>query len=138
MKGTVWLSGLLGVGAVLETLAGLGLLVCPSLLVSLLLGSPLPETGLVVARIAGGGLLALGIACGYARATPTARVSLGVAGALLTYNIVACVTLALAQSVSTNRSLLLGASALHGMLAIGLLAALVVWNRHHAATQLFS
>jgi hypothetical protein len=134
MKETVWLSGLLGVGAILETLAGLGLLVAPSLVVSLLLGAPLPETGLVLGRLAGGGLLALGIACGYARATPIARVSLGVAAALLTYNIVACVTLALAQPVSTNRALLLGASALHGMLAVGLLAALVVWNRSKAVT----
>ena len=97
MKATAWLSGLLGLGAVLETLAGLSLLIAPSLLVSLLLGSPLPVTGLVIARIAGGGLLALGIACGYARATPIARVSLGVAAGLFTYNIVACATLVLAQ-----------------------------------------
>lgn len=134
MKAAVWLSALLGTGAVLETLAGLGLLVTPSLLVSLLLGLPLLETGLVLARLAGGGLLALGIACGYARATPIARASLGVAAALLIYNIVACVTLALAQPVSTHRTLLLGASALHGVLAAGLLAALAVWYRQKSAT----
>jgi hypothetical protein len=134
MKETVWLSGLLAVGAALETLAGLGLLVSPSLLASLLFGAPLAEAGLVVARLAGGGLLALGMACGYARATPTARVSLGVAVALLAYNIVACVTLVLAQPISTNPALLLGASALHGLMAVGLLAALFVWNRHRAGT----
>jgi hypothetical protein len=134
MKAAAWLVTLLSIGAVLETLAGLGLLITPSLLVSLLLGSPLPVTGLVLARLAGGGLLALGIACGYARATPIARVSLGVAAALLTYNIVACVTLALAQPVSTHPTLLLGASALHGLLAVGLLAALVVWNRQKSAS----
>ncbi len=126
MKAAAWLSALLGIGAVLETLAGLGLLVTPSLLVTLLLGPPLTETGLVLARLGGGGLLALGIACGYARATPIAPSSLGVAAGLLIYNIVACVTLALAQSVSTHRTLLLGASVLHGVLALGLLAALAV------------
>jgi hypothetical protein len=134
MKAAAWLSGLLSIGAVLETLAGLGLLITPSLLVSLLLGAPLPATGLVLARLGGGGLLALGIACGCARATPIARVSLGVVAALLTYNIVACVTLALAQPVSTHRTLLLGAAALHGLLAVGLLAALVAWNRQKPAS----
>jgi hypothetical protein len=129
MKETVWLLRLLGIGAVLETLAGLGLVVSPSPLVLLLLGAPLSDTGIVVARLAGGGLLALGIACWYARATPITRAGIGVAVAFLAYNIVACVTLALAQPVSTNRALLMGAAALHGLLAIGLSAALVVGNR---------
>ena len=133
MTEAVWLLRLLGLGAVLETLVGLGLVVSPSPLVSLLLGEPLSDTGLVVARLAGGGLLALGIACWYARATPIARAGIGVAVAFLAYNIVACVTLALAQPVSTNRVLLLGASALHGLLAIGLSAALVVGNRRRVA-----
>ena len=134
MKAAAWLKTLLSIGSVLEILAGLGLLITPSLLASLLLGSSLPVTGLVLARLGGGGLLALGVACGYARATPIARVSLGVAAALLIYNIIACVTLALAQPVSTHPTLLLGASALHGLLAVGLLAALVVWNRHRSAS----
>jgi hypothetical protein len=129
MKAAAWLVTLLSIGAALEILAGLGLLIAPSLLVWLLLGLPLPVTGLVLARLAGGGLLALGIACGCARATPIARLSIGVAAALLTYNIVACVALALAKPISTHPTLLLGASALHGLLAVGLLVTLVVWSR---------
>jgi hypothetical protein len=134
MKAAAWFVTLLSIGAVLEIMAGLGLLITPSLLVSLLLGSPLAVTGLVLSRLAGGGLLALGIACGYARATPMSRVSLGVAAGLLTYNIVACVTLVLAQPVSTHPILLLGASALHGLLAVCLLAALVGWNRQKSTS----
>ena len=122
MNKTKWLSRLLVIGAVLEIPVGLGLLAMPSPLASLLLGAPLSGAGLVVARLAGGGLLALGIACWFARSTPTDRASLGVASALLTYNIVACVTLALAGS----RALTLGMAVLHGLLAAGLLGALVM------------
>jgi hypothetical protein len=103
--------------------------VAPSPLVSLLLGAPLTGTGLVAARLAGGGLLALGIACWFARSTPTARSSVGVAVAFLIYNLVACVTLALATPVPVGRFLPLAASALHALLALGLLVALVARNR---------
>ena len=118
-----WFSLLLATGAVLEIPVGLGLLVIPSALASLLLGAPLEGPGLVIARLAGGGLLGLGVACWFARSTPTVRASLGVAGALLVYNIVACVTLALVQPGSAGRALSLGAAVLHGLLAAGLLAA---------------
>lgn len=134
MNENSWLSRLLGIGAVLEIPVGLGLLAIPSPLVSLLLGAPLSGTALVVARLAGGGLLALGIACWFARSTPTTRAGLGVAGALLTYNIVACVTLALAPPGPGSRTLSLGAAVLHGLLAAGLLGALVVRDRQRSAT----
>jgi hypothetical protein len=89
------------------------------------LGEPLSGAGLVVARLAGGGLLALGIACWFARSTPAVPASLGVAGALLTYNVVACITLALALPPEPGSyALTLGATILHGLLAVGLLAAL--------------
>jgi hypothetical protein len=106
----------------------------PSPLVALLLGAPLSGAGLVVARLAGGGLFALGIACWFARSTPTLRASLGVAGALLSYNIIACVTLVLAPPSPDSRALSLGAAVLHGLLAAGLLAALVVRDRQPGAT----
>jgi hypothetical protein len=134
MNGTKWLSRLLGIGAVLEIPVGLGLLAMPSPLVALLLGAPLSGAGLVVARLAGGGLFALGIACWFARSTPTLRASLGVAGALLSYNIIACVTLVLAPPGPASRALSLGAAVLHGLLAAGLLAALVVRDRQPGAT----
>jgi hypothetical protein len=125
MNEAKWLSRLLGIGAVLEIPVGLGLLVVPSPLASLLLGAPLSDSGLIVARLAGGGLLALGIACWFARSASTSRAGLGVAIGLLVYNIVACVTLVLAQPGTGSRALLLGVAALHGLLAAGLLGALV-------------
>jgi hypothetical protein len=130
MNKAQWLSRLLVVGAVLEIPVGLALLAAPSSLSSLLLGAPLTGAGLVVARLAGGGLLALGLACWFARLTPTAPAGLGVAGSLLTYNIVACLTLALALPALGSRALALGAAVAHGLLAIGLCIALVARRRH--------
>src|SRR5512137_2645374 len=67
MNKSVWLARLLGLGGVLETLAGLGLLVDPAGGAAALLGSPLEGPGMTIGRIGGGGLLALGIACWLAR-----------------------------------------------------------------------
>ncbi len=124
MKDSTWLSRLLGFGAAMETLAGLALLAFPSAVVLLLLGESLSSSGVVIARIAGGGLLGLGIACWFAREAPASRAGIGVAVGFLAYNVVASVTLALAQSASGNRLLLIGAAALHGVLALALVVAL--------------
>lgn len=132
-KEQIWLLRLLAIGAVLETLAGLGLLAFPSPLVSLLLGERLSDAGLAVARIAGGGLLALGIACWYARSTPLTCAGIGVAVGFLAYNVAASITLATAPPGSTTGTLLLGAAALHALLAIAVLAALIARGRHRTA-----
>jgi hypothetical protein len=124
------LSYLLGIGTALEVPVGLGLLAIPSPLALLLLGAPLSGAGLVVARLAGGGLLALGVACWFARSTPITRAGLGVAGAFLIYNIVACVTLAIGTPGSGSGALALGAAVLHGLLAAALSGALIARNRH--------
>ena len=134
MNATLWLSRLLAIGAVLEIPVGLGLLIIPSPLSMLLLGAPLSGIGLIVARLGGGGLLALGIACWFARSTPTARAGFGVATTLLTYNVMACVTLVLAAISLGTRALTLGVAVLHGLLAVGLLGALVVGARRRSAT----
>ena len=75
----------------------------------------------------------MGIACWFARSTPTVPASLGVAGALLIYNIVACVTLALALPVPGSQALTLGAAILHGLMAAGLLVALAGRDRQHGS-----
>ncbi|HET9473106.1 MAG TPA: hypothetical protein VFO82_04385 [Steroidobacteraceae bacterium] len=129
MNTTKWLSRLLAIGAILEIPVALGLLVAPSPLAAVLLGAPLSGTGLVVARLAGGALLGLGIACWFARSAPAARAGLGVAGAFLIYNVVACVTLALVSSGPGGRALTLGAAVLHGLMAAGLLGALLMRDR---------
>jgi hypothetical protein len=116
-----WAPRLLAIGAALEIPVGLALLAVPSPLSSLLLGATLSGAGLVVARLAGGGLLALGIACWFARATPIGRAGIGVAVALLIYNVVACVTLFLAAG---GNALTMSVAVLHGLIAIALLAAL--------------
>lgn len=109
----------------METVAGVALLVAPSGAASLMLGSSLDMPGVVIGRLGGGGLLSLGIACWLARHTPTAPAGLGVSWAFLTYNLIACVTLAWAWTVLGRDALpSLGAAVVHGALGVALLAAL--------------
>ena len=130
MNDQIWLGRLLTVGAVLETAAGLGLLVDPAGAGITLVHSPLEGAGIVIGRIAGAGLLALGIACWFARKTPSAPASLGVSWAFLTYNLLGCVTLAWAGlALTSGRLPALGAAVLHGALGVALLAALLVRSR---------
>jgi hypothetical protein len=78
---------LLATTALLEAGAGLGILILPSAVASLMLGSPLDTPAAVaVARIAGVALLALGVACWLARHEPgpSAR---GLVGAMVLYNV---------------------------------------------------
>ena len=126
MNKPIWLARLLTLGGVLETLAGLGLLIDPAGGVLALLGSSMQGPGVVIGRIGGGALLSLGIACWLARKTPTALASVGVAWAYLAYNVVTCVTLAWTSVALEGSSLAtLCASVLHGVLGAAVLAALL-------------
>jgi hypothetical protein len=126
MNKPVWLARLLGIGGVLETLTGLGLLLDPAGGAMALFGSSMEGAGVAIGRIGGGGLLALGIACWVARKTPMSPASIGVAWAYLAYNVVACVTLAWASIALGGGSLpALGGSVLHGVLGAAMLAALL-------------
>lgn len=126
MNKSVWLTRFLGLGGVLETLSGLGLLVDPAGGASTLFGSPIVGPGIAIGRIGGGALLALGIACWSARKTPEAPASVGVAWAYLAYNVVTCITLACASLAPGGGSLpAVGASVLHGVLAAVMLGALL-------------
>ena len=128
MTKPTWLARLLGLGGVLETVAGLGLIVDPAGGASALLGSSMEGPGIVIGRIGGGGLLALGIACWLARKTPEAPASVGVAWAYLAYNVVTCITLAWASVALGGDSLpAVGAAVLHGVVGAALLIAL---HRH--------
>ena len=85
---------LLIVTALLETATGLALSLSPALLVSLLLGAVLDTPGgLVVARVAGAALLAVGLACWLARGDVQSRAARAIVEAMLLYNVAAVTVL---------------------------------------------
>ncbi len=78
------------VTAAIEAGAGLALMVFPAVPVSLLLGTSLDSIGgLLVARVAGAALLALGLACWLARNDDQSRTSAALIAAMSLYNVVA-------------------------------------------------
>lgn len=81
--------------AVLEMATGVALVVMPGNVVPLLLGAALDAPGaLVVARIAGVALLALGLACWLARRDGASRAGQGLIAAMLLYNVAVAAVLA--------------------------------------------
>jgi hypothetical protein len=82
---------LLTLTAVFEALTGIGLIVFPSMVISLLIG-PLPDGAVVLtlARIAGAALISLAIACWLLRNNVTA---MGIVKAMLFYNLAATASL---------------------------------------------
>jgi hypothetical protein len=78
---------LLTISALLELGAGSALLCCPSTAARLLTGESLAAAAsMAVMRIGGAGLLALGIACGFARGDSRSRAAKGLVAAMLLYN----------------------------------------------------
>ena len=59
----LWQQNLLRLASVAETATGVLLLILPALVVQLVLGKHLSADGVPVARVAGAGLLGLGLAC---------------------------------------------------------------------------
>ncbi len=89
---------LLSLTAVLEASAGLALLAWPSSAIALVFGpAPVTPAGLAIGRIAGAGLLSLGLACWQARHDAQSRAAAGLIGAMLFYNIAAAASLAYAS-----------------------------------------
>ncbi len=83
--------------AIIEAATGFGLLAAPAVLAQLLLGGTLDTpAALTVARVAGAGLLGLGIACWLASRDTGSRAARGVVGAMAFYNVVAVGILAFA------------------------------------------
>jgi hypothetical protein len=109
------------VTAIIEAGAGLALGCFPSAVVLLLLGSPLDTPAAVVlGRLAGAALLALGVACWLARGDAQSRAARGLIAAMVVYNLGAV-------ALFTFAGIGLG---LHGIAlwpAVVLHAAMAVW-----------
>ena len=91
------MSRLLKLTAIIEAATGLGLMAVPSMVVRLLLGSPLDTSAAVtLGRVAGVALLALGVACWLARDDTQSRAARGLVAAMLLYNISVAAVLAFA------------------------------------------
>ena len=88
---------LLVVTAVMELGAGLALMCSPAAAVAILLHSPLDAPAAVtLGRIAGAALLALGLACWFARSDAPSVATRGVVTAMTSYNLGAVVVLGIA------------------------------------------
>ena len=111
---------LLKLTAIIEAATGLGLMAVPSVVVRLLLGSPLGTSAAVMlGRVAGAALLALGVACWLARDDTQSRAARGLVVAMLIYNIAATAVLAFAGiGLALHGVALWPAVVLHAVMAI--------------------
>ena len=107
--------------SLIELGAGLSVMCLPVLAIRLLLGvgEPSPEA-LIVGRVGGAGLLAIGVACWLARDDFGGRAQHGLLWGMLTYNVGACSVLAIAGSMMQMSGVALWPAVL-------LHAALTVW-----------
>jgi len=115
------------VTAVIESVAGLTLLLAPAVFIRLLFGSAVdvfPAAG--VARLTGAALLSLGAACWWARHEERSAASRALVGGMLIYN-ATVVALVIAGALGALGPLQWAAVVLHGALAIW--CAWVVANR---------
>ena len=115
------------VSAVIELGAGLALLVFPSVVVNLLLGSPLDAlAAIALGRLTGAALLALGVACWLARGDTLGCAARGLVVAMLVYNIGAVVVLGVAGvQLPTTGIALWPAVVLHAGLAFWCVCVLI-------------
>jgi len=121
------MSRLLTLTAFLEVGTGLALLVVPSVVVQLLLSSPL-ETSVAVTlgRVAGAALLALGVACWLARDDTQSSAARGLVAAMTLYNVGAVVILGAVGIGSQPLGIALWpAVILHSVMALWCIARLV-------------
>jgi hypothetical protein len=113
--------------ALLEVSAGLALICVPVLAIRVLLGirEPSPEA-LVVSRVCGAALLAIGVACWIARHDYGSRSQRGLLWGVLIYDVGACIVLAIAGSIMRMSGVVLWpAVTLHGALTLWCVASLL-------------
>lgn len=114
------------VTAVLEAATGIALLVAPSVIVELLLGTGLASPqSLVLGRIAGAALVSIGVACWLARKSERSDALTGLVTGMLIYNVAVPVLLIYAAIAVGMRGVALWpASILHVAIAIWCLVCL--------------
>jgi hypothetical protein len=110
----------------LEILAGLTAMIAPGPLLSLLLGGPGDAVALVLARLFGAGVFALGLACVKARHDVASPAGLAVSIGITAYNFLAAVVLLwTAAEMGLGGLLLWGAGIGHAVLGALFVSALV-------------
>jgi Kef-type K+ transport system membrane component KefB len=120
------MSRLLKLSGLLEATTGLGLIAVPTVVVRLLLGSPLePSAAIILGRVTGAALLALGVACWLARDDTQSRAARGLVAAMLLYNVAVTALLAFAVLVvGLDGVALWPAVVLHAVMAVWCIACL--------------
>src|SRR5689334_747964 len=92
------MKSLLTLTAALESCTGLAIVVAPSSVVFVLLGtSTVSPASLVLGRLLGAALLSLGTACWFARIDAPCRTAAGLVAAMLFYNIAVVLLLSYAR-----------------------------------------
>jgi len=118
------------VTAIVESLTGLALLAAPALVTRILLGTDITmPVEFTLARVAGSGILALGVACWLARNDQESRAAMALLSGMLVYNISTLVTLAYFGIVSETTVALIAALIAHFFLAAGCILSLRNFNR---------
>jgi len=120
------LKRLLTLTALIEAATGLALIAAPSVVVQLLLGSPLgTSAALTLGRVAGSALLALGIACWLARDDTQSRATRGLVSAMALYNLATVAVLSFAGvGFGLHGAALWPAVILHAMMSVWCIARL--------------
>ena len=114
----------------LEILAGLPALITPAPVVSLLLGMPVDPIAVVLARLFGAGVFALGLACLKARNDVGSPAGLAVSIGITAYNVLAAVVILWAAAgLGLGGLLLWGAGIGHAVLGVAFISALVTTRR---------
>jgi hypothetical protein len=111
---------LLGLTALIEVAAALALIAVPSIVVRLLLGSPLDTSAaMMLGRVTGAALLALGVACWLARNDAQGRAARVLVAAMLLYNVAIAAFLAFARiGLGLHGVALWPAVVLHAVMAV--------------------
>jgi hypothetical protein len=123
---------LLTIAAVIEWLAGLGLILAPGAAAALLLGAEPDSVGLMIGRVAGVALLALGIACWGARTDAGGAARSGTLIAITLYNAGAGLLLVVFAATGKAGGVMVWIA---GVLHLGLAAGFAASLRHRGETS---